>query len=177
MMHGVGFDHGWCQPVLGRAAAGHLAARMQKRTWGCVAELCPVIVIGHECCLPDARSDRGLNEVVVTTLARAYLAVERSPKISRSKHRDQRVRLVEIITFICVRLFWNQNLTWRGSSPSSRLSSLRCLSSGCGHSLKKLVIHESINLRGKDEYFVSDDELINASRKYGINKQEQGSSV
>jgi hypothetical protein len=40
-----------------QAAAGHLAARMQKRTRVCVAKLCPDIVIGHECCLPDARSE------------------------------------------------------------------------------------------------------------------------
>ena len=45
-------------------------------------------------------------------------------------------------SFIWVRLFWNQNLTWRGSSPSSRLNSFLCLSSGCGYSLKNLhIIH------------------------------------
>ena len=41
-------------------------------------------------------------------------------------------------TFIWVRLFWNQNLTCNGSNPNSRLNSFLCLSSGCGHSLKKL---------------------------------------
>lgn len=45
-------------------------------------------------------------------------------------------------TFIWVRLFWNQNLTCKGSKPNSRLSSFLCLSSGCGHSLKKLKIQK-----------------------------------
>jgi len=41
-------------------------------------------------------------------------------------------------TFIWVRRFWNQNLIWRGSRPSSRLSAARWFSSGCGHSLNIL---------------------------------------
>ena len=39
------------------AVAAHLAVCMQKRTWGCVGKLCPVIVIGHECRLSEARSE------------------------------------------------------------------------------------------------------------------------
>jgi hypothetical protein len=57
-MHGVGFDYGgrsatmpWPESVT------HLAVCMQKRTWGCVGKLCPVIVIGHECSLSEARSE------------------------------------------------------------------------------------------------------------------------
>jgi len=45
-------------------------------------------------------------------------------------------------TFICVRRFWNQNLIWRGSSPSSLLSCIRWFSSGCGHSLNILPFDE-----------------------------------
>lgn len=41
-------------------------------------------------------------------------------------------------TFICVLLFWNQNLIWRGSSPSSLLRCILCFSSGWGHSLNIL---------------------------------------
>nr|ACR36920.1 unknown [Zea mays] len=40
-----------------------------------------------------------------------------------------------ICVFICVRRFWNQNLTWRLSRLSRLLSSILCFSSGWGHSL------------------------------------------
>ncbi|XP_050218441.1 uncharacterized protein LOC126669131 [Mercurialis annua] len=36
--------------------------------------------------------------------------------------------------FICVPLFWNQNLTCNGSRANSRLSSFLCLPSGCSRS-------------------------------------------
>lgn len=45
-------------------------------------------------------------------------------------------------TFIWVRRFWNQNLTWRGLSPSSWLNRILLLSSGCGHSLNNLSKHK-----------------------------------
>ena len=52
----VGFDYGVSVHCLVPGLA-HLAVCMQKRTWGCVGKLCPIIVIGHECNLSEARSE------------------------------------------------------------------------------------------------------------------------
>ena len=50
----------------------------------------------------------------------------------------KRKRLMLVVTFIWVRLFWNQNLTCRGLSPSSWLNLCLCLSSGWGFCLNNL---------------------------------------
>ena len=64
-------------------------------------------------------------------------------KVKDLRERDEEEKKREVIcfTFIWVRRFWNQNLTWRGFRPSSWLSLILCLSSGCGHSLNMLQNH------------------------------------
>lgn len=65
---------------------------------------------------------------------------ERSPhsKIMEKKGNGK-------VAFIRVLLFWNQNLICRGSSPRSRLSFIRCFSSGCGHTLNILTNPKAFN--------------------------------